>query len=145
VLCDRIRNPICETCRVLMSRGIVGAFETWKAGIPYPSMVGDIEKTAGLTVSEPDIPGRDCKPRFKSWKAYSSSQDALSLHSVDAPTREEDEAGRGVAADTITRSRVGGFGRGYGMTLGEIADQSGQGDHETEHIACSDGATRRTA
>jgi hypothetical protein len=34
ILCDRIRNPIGETCRVLMSRAIVGAFETWKVGIP---------------------------------------------------------------------------------------------------------------
>jgi hypothetical protein len=38
VLYDRIRNPICETCRVLMSRGIVGAFETWKPDIPCPCM-----------------------------------------------------------------------------------------------------------
>jgi hypothetical protein len=30
ILCDRGHNAVCETCRVLMSRGIVGAFETWK-------------------------------------------------------------------------------------------------------------------
>jgi hypothetical protein len=28
VLCDQIHNPVCETCRVLMSRGIVGVFES---------------------------------------------------------------------------------------------------------------------
>jgi hypothetical protein len=28
ILCDRVHNAICESCRVLMSRGIVGAFET---------------------------------------------------------------------------------------------------------------------
>jgi hypothetical protein len=38
VLCDRVHNAICETCRVLMSRGIGGAFETWKASIVYPCM-----------------------------------------------------------------------------------------------------------
>jgi hypothetical protein len=36
ILCDRVHNAICETCRLLMSRGIVGVFETWKADIPYP-------------------------------------------------------------------------------------------------------------
>ena len=90
VLCDRVHNPACETCRVLMSRGITGLFETWKVGVSYPCMRGDIEQTAGLTVSEPEIHGRDCKPRFKRWKAYPSSQDAFPLHSVDAPAREED-------------------------------------------------------
>jgi hypothetical protein len=34
ILCDGVHNATCETCRVLMSRGIVGAFETRKAGIP---------------------------------------------------------------------------------------------------------------
>jgi hypothetical protein len=52
-LCDRVHNAICETCRVLMSRGITGPFETWKAGIPYPCMTGDIARTAGVTVHEP--------------------------------------------------------------------------------------------
>jgi hypothetical protein len=27
ILCDRVHNAVCETCRVLMSRGIVGAFD----------------------------------------------------------------------------------------------------------------------
>jgi hypothetical protein len=35
VLCDRVHNAICETCRVLMSRGITGPFESWRAAIPY--------------------------------------------------------------------------------------------------------------
>src|SRR5262245_51581421 len=81
VLCDRVHYPLCETCRVLMSRGITGPFETWKKNMAYPCMRGDIERTAGLTVSDPDIHGRDCKPRFKRWKPYPSSQDALRLHS----------------------------------------------------------------
>ena len=38
ILRDRVHNALCETCRVLMSRGIVGAFETWKPDIPYPCM-----------------------------------------------------------------------------------------------------------
>jgi hypothetical protein len=36
-----------------MARGITGPFETWKEGIPYECLRGDIEKVAGLTVYEP--------------------------------------------------------------------------------------------
>jgi hypothetical protein len=50
ILFHGAHNAICEACRVLMSRGIVGPFETRKEGIPYPCLRGDIEKTAGLTV-----------------------------------------------------------------------------------------------
>jgi hypothetical protein len=49
VLYERVHDAISETCRVFMSHG-VGAFETWKVGIPYPCMTGDIASTAGLTV-----------------------------------------------------------------------------------------------
>jgi hypothetical protein len=94
VLCDRMHNAVCETCRVLMSRGITGPFETWKEGLSYACMKGEIERTAGLTVLEPDIRGRDCQPRFASWRPYPTSQNALLLHSVDAPAREEEEGGR---------------------------------------------------
>ena len=48
-----VHNAICKTCRVLMARGILGAFETWKGGIPYPCMTGDNASTAG-PVHEPD-------------------------------------------------------------------------------------------
>jgi hypothetical protein len=57
IICDRVHNAVCETCRVLMSRGITGSFETWKEGVPYPCMKGDIERTAGLTVVEPNLAG----------------------------------------------------------------------------------------
>jgi hypothetical protein len=95
IICDRVHNAVCETCRVLMSRGITGSFETWNEGVPYPCMKGDIERTAELTVSEPDIRGRDCQPRFVRWRPYPTFQNALLLHSVDAPAREEDEGGSG--------------------------------------------------
>ena len=63
VLCDRVHNAISETCRVLMSLGILGTFETWKEDIHHACMQGEIETAAGLTVSEPDIRGRDCQVR----------------------------------------------------------------------------------
>ena len=78
VLCDRVHNAICETCRVLMSRGIIGSFEAWKVGIQYPCMTGDIASTAGLTVHEPD----DGVVHFARWRPF--DQDALSRSAVPA-------------------------------------------------------------
>src|SRR5262245_45265442 len=89
VLCDRVHNAICETCRVLMSRGIVGAFETWKPGIDHPCMSGVIEKVAGLTVHEPD----DGVVHFARWRPL--DQNAVSRSAVPAPASEQDTAGRG--------------------------------------------------
>ena len=67
ILCDRVHNAICETCRVLMSRMIVVAFETWKAAISYPCVTGDIAiSTAELTVHEPD----DGIVHFARWRPF---------------------------------------------------------------------------
>ena len=90
VLCDRIHNPVCETCRVLMSRGITGPFETRKPGIDYPCMT-----------HEPD----DGVVHFAKWRPF--NQDALSCSAVPAPAREADRVGRGGASDTIARSSPG--------------------------------------
>jgi hypothetical protein len=84
ILCDRVHNPVCESCRVLMSRGIIGAFETWKVGIPYPCMTGDIAGTAGLTVHEPD----DGVVHFARWRSF--AQDAVYRSAVPAPASEDD-------------------------------------------------------
>jgi hypothetical protein len=54
VLCEQTVSPVCPSCRALMERGITGPFETWKEGMPYACMRGDVEKVAGLTVKEPD-------------------------------------------------------------------------------------------
>ena len=50
IIVEGVHNAVCEACRVFMSRGVTGPFETWNQGIPYPCLRGDIEKTAGLTV-----------------------------------------------------------------------------------------------
>jgi hypothetical protein len=102
VICDRVHNALCETCRVLMSRGITGLFETWREGVPCACIRGETERTAGLTMSEPDIRRRDCQPRFVRWRPYPGSQNALPLHSVEAPAREESLAGRGLPLHTNT-------------------------------------------
>ena len=80
-------NAVCETCRLLMSRGIVGTFETWKPGIDHPCMSGDITSTAGLTVHEPD----DGVVHFARWRPF--DQNAVSRSAVPAPAREEDRVG----------------------------------------------------
>jgi hypothetical protein len=97
ILCDRVHNAICESCRVLMSRAIVGAFETWKVGIPYPGMTGDIASTAGLTVHEPD----DGVVHFARWRPL--GQNAVSGSAVPSPAREGDVAGRVVASDRVAQ------------------------------------------
>src|SRR5262245_48847740 len=96
VLADRVHNAICETCRLLMSRGIVGAFETWNEGVPYACMRGDIETTAGLTVKEPDRGAI----AFARWNAFPSSP-------VEARTRENIDLGSGEPAGAKTCLRSG--------------------------------------
>jgi hypothetical protein len=98
ILVDGAHNALCEACRVLMSRGIVGHFETRKPGIKYPCMIGDIEEVAGLTVYEPD----DGVVHFARWRPL--DQNAVSRSAVLAPAREEDGAGRVVTDDTIAHS-----------------------------------------
>ena len=85
ILIEAAHNAFCEACRVLMSRGIVGSFETWKYGIPYPCLRGDIEKTAGLTVYQPD----KGVVHFARWRP----QNALSRSTIVAPARESDAVG----------------------------------------------------
>jgi hypothetical protein len=88
ILCDRVHNAICETCRVLMSRGITGPFETWREGVPYACMGGDIATTAGLTVKEPD----NGVVAFARWNAFP-------LSPVQPRTHEDDGTGRREPAD----------------------------------------------
>jgi hypothetical protein len=87
-----VHNAICETCRVLMSRGITGVFETWKEGIGHPCITGDIQRAAGLTVYEPD----DGVVHFARWRPF--DQNAVSRSAVSAPAREDDGAGRAARA-----------------------------------------------
>jgi hypothetical protein len=81
-----------------MARGITGPFETWKEGIPYACLRGDIEKVAGLTVYEPN----DGVVHFARWRPL--DQSAVSRSAVLAPAREDDGSGRG--GWPATRSRI---------------------------------------
>jgi hypothetical protein len=88
-ICDGVQNAVCETCRVLMSRGITGPFETWKEAVRYPCMREDIASTAELTVHEPD----DGVVHFAKWRPF--AQNAVSRSAVLAPALEKDVAGTG--------------------------------------------------
>jgi hypothetical protein len=46
-----------------MARGITGPFETWKDGVPYACLRGDIETMAGLTLEESGARFR----KFRGW------------------------------------------------------------------------------
>ena len=100
ILVQGVHNAVCDACRVLMSRGIVGPFETRKHGIAYPCLRGDIEETAGLTVYEPD----DGVVHFAKWRPI--KQNAVSRSAVLAPAREDIHPGGGVPADTSAFLRL---------------------------------------
>jgi hypothetical protein len=109
ILCDRVHNPVCESARALMARGITGPFETRKPGIPYACMTGDIEKTGGLTVYEPDDAGDPRPIHFRRWRPFDAqtlkriaSQNGPCGGTVLAPAREDNTAAREEPADTVT-------------------------------------------
>jgi hypothetical protein len=52
VLVEGCLTPALDACRALVVRGITGRFETWREGVSYACMRGDIEKAAKLDVSE---------------------------------------------------------------------------------------------
>jgi hypothetical protein len=91
-LMERSSSIGCKTLAVrpvgIHVAGILGPFETWKVGIPYPYLTGDIASTAALTVHEPD----DGIVQFARWRAL--DQNAVSRSAVPAPAREEDAAAR---------------------------------------------------
>ena len=65
VLIDQTWSPELEACRALLTRGIVGRLEVWRAGKRHPDMlVPDIAKAAELTVEENERLG----PRFVRWR-----------------------------------------------------------------------------
>ena len=69
VLCQQTISPACSSCRVLLTREITGPFETWREGVPYARMRGDVEEVAGLTFKEPDRG----LVAFARWNAFPSS------------------------------------------------------------------------
>jgi hypothetical protein len=109
-LCDRVQNALCESCRVLISRGVTGQFEIRKPGIGHPCIRRDIERAAGLTVYEPD----DGVEHFATWRAF--DQDAVSRSAVLAHSARE---GWGWKGSTCQYERLSMFGpAGSRMKLG---------------------------
>jgi hypothetical protein len=48
------RNPVFAACRALLARGITGRLEVWRPGKTSADLQLDIERGAGLTISETD-------------------------------------------------------------------------------------------
>jgi hypothetical protein len=58
VLIEDTWNPEFEACRALVTRGITGRLEVWRADKPYPCLIfPDIEEGARWTVEESDTVG----------------------------------------------------------------------------------------
>jgi hypothetical protein len=83
VLVEQTVSPVCPSCRALMARGITGPFETWREGVAYACMRGDIENVAGLTLEESGTK----TPRFKRWLPHPGFQDAVPGERVSTSAR----------------------------------------------------------
>ena len=69
VLIKSSHSPEFEACRALLAEGITGRLEVWRKGAAFPAMRLDIERGAGLTVSE----GVKSGPKIRPWQPYDGS------------------------------------------------------------------------
>lgn len=85
VLIEDTWNPEFEACRALVTRGITGRLEVWRADKPYPCLIfPDIEEGARWTVEESDTVG----PRIVRWKPFPDTlQPDTARVAVLAPAR----------------------------------------------------------
>lgn len=65
VLCEKASQPETTAARALVAMGITGRAEAWHEGASHASMSFDIERLAGLTVTE------EPRPRFTKWRPFS--------------------------------------------------------------------------
>lgn len=54
VIVNATTEPLFAAARVLLSKGVTGKLQLWDRSRPYCRMQGDIERLAGMTVSEGD-------------------------------------------------------------------------------------------
>lgn len=52
VIIEGTTEPMFDAARALLSKGVAGKLEMWDSQRPYCRLRGDIERLAGLTVSE---------------------------------------------------------------------------------------------
>jgi hypothetical protein len=92
VLVEATTIRVGPSCRVLMGMGITGPFETWREGVPYACLRGDIGKVSGLTVVERDRG----VVTFERWQP---NQHALSSSVGEPPESTDGFTGRGGPVD----------------------------------------------
>lgn len=64
VIVDSTTQPLLDTARALLAKGVKGELQLWDATRPYCRMKGDIERLAGLMV----LDGADRSPSFGKWR-----------------------------------------------------------------------------
>ena len=75
VLIDETWNPEPESCRMLLSRGIVGRLEVWRFHKDHPDVIiPDMANAAEWTVEESDKRG----PHFVRWRPRPENAVSLS-------------------------------------------------------------------
>jgi hypothetical protein len=84
LLIESALNPEFDACRALLAQGITGKLAVWRRGSEFPAMTLDIERAAGLTVSDTDAGGL----RIVSWRPFSAEDapDAVPSRAVGART-----------------------------------------------------------
>jgi hypothetical protein len=82
-LVEARRNPIFDACRALLARGITGRLEVWRQGKTSADMQLDIERGAGLAISESATQSL----QVVSWRPRPdiASQNAVSRRAVQPP------------------------------------------------------------
>jgi hypothetical protein len=82
LLIESTRNPEFDACRALFAQGVTGKLAVWRGEAAAPCMTLDIERGAGLTVSETDKDGLRLVP----WRPFAAvdAQNAVSSR-ADSP------------------------------------------------------------
>ena len=80
LLVESTHNPEFDACRALFAQGVTGKLAVWRRGAAAPCMTLDIERGAGLTISETDKDGL----RLVRWRPFVAvdAQNAVSSRAV---------------------------------------------------------------
>jgi hypothetical protein len=70
VLVNSSVQPLLDAAHVLLSRGITGRAEMWRASLPYACMAGEIAELAKWKIREDEKIG----PTFVHWKPFPAAR-----------------------------------------------------------------------
>ena len=84
VLIASTREPLLGACRILLAKGITGRIEMFRSGRTDPDIRADIQRGAGLTVSET----ADHGPIFVHWKPWTKVASETSFSALTGRPRK---------------------------------------------------------